>query len=136
MKLRERLGKEWLFFDGGTGTLLQAQGLAGGEKPETWNLLHPEIIRALHRRYLDAGADILITNTFGANRFHYGEELPGIIRAAVSLARQARKEAGREDDAYIALDLGPSGKLLKPLGTLPFEDAVQAFSEIVKAHML
>ena len=132
MKLRERLGKEWLFFDGGTGTLLQAQGLAGGEKPETWNLLHPEIIRALHRRYLDAGADILITNTFGANRFHYGEELPGIIRAAVSLARQARKEACREDDAYIALDLGPSGKLLKPLGTLPFEDAVQAFAEIVK----
>ena len=72
MKITERLGNELLFFDGGMGTLLQERGLEPGELPETWNLLHPEIITEIHQAYLEAGSDIILTNTFGANacKFH------------------------------------------------------------------
>ena len=73
--LLERLGKEWLFFDGGTGTLLQARGLKGGELPETWNLRRPEDIVEIHKGYLQAGCDVFNTNTFGANRLKYGDDL-------------------------------------------------------------
>lgn len=118
----ERLGKEWLFWDGGMGTLLQEQGLKGGEKPETWNLSHPEIIREIHRRYLLAGADIINTNTFGANclKFPRERELAAVLSSALRLCREARRESGRED-ALIALDLGPTGKLLRPFGELDLE---------------
>ena len=136
MNLRQRLGRERLFFDGGTGTLLQAQGLKGGELPETWNLLHPERIAALHRAYLEAGSDIICTNTFGANglKFPAGGQfdLEALVKAAVDIARSARAEAGREKDAYIALDLGPTGKLLKPMGELDFEDAVSLYAQVVR----
>ena len=118
MELKDRLGKEWLFFDGGSGTLLQERGLRGGEQPEGWNLTHPAEIVALHRQYLEAGADIIETNTFGANRFHFGDETEKIVSEAVRLAKKARTAEGREEDAYIALDIGPTGKLLKPLKTL------------------
>ncbi len=129
----ERLGKEWLFWDGGMGTLLQEQGLKGGEKPETWNLSHPDIIREIHRRYLLAGADILNTNTFGLNRLKFPREreLASVASAALRLAREARRESGRED-AYIALDLGPTGKLLRPFGELDLEEAVTLFGEVVR----
>lgn len=71
MDIREILGKRRLFLDGGTGTSLQKMGLKAGERPETWNILHPERIESLHRAYLDACADIIYTNTFGANRLKY-----------------------------------------------------------------
>ena len=129
--LLERLGKEWLFFDGGTGTLLQARGLKGGELPETWNLRRPEDIVEIHKGYLQAGCDVFNTNTFGANRLKYGDDLEKIVTAAVDLAKRARQEAGRED-AYIALDLGPTGRLLAPMGDLPFEEAVELFGEVVR----
>ena len=136
MNLREKLGRERLFFDGGTGTLLQAQGLKGGELPETWNLLHPERIQALHRAYLEAGSDILCTNTFGANALKFPAggpfDLEAIVKAGVDLARSARAEAGRENDAWIALDMGPTGKLLKPMGELDFEDAVALYAQVVR----
>ncbi|MBP5224408.1 MAG: homocysteine S-methyltransferase family protein, partial [Lachnospiraceae bacterium] len=132
MKLRDRLGKEWLFFDGGSGTLLQSRGLKGGEQPELWNLSRPQEILSLHRQYLDAGADIIETNTFGANRFRFGAETAAVIHAGVKLARKARADAGREEDAYVALDIGPTGKLLKPMGDLDFEDAVDAFAEAIR----
>ena len=72
MNIRERLGKELLFLDGGMGTLLQAEGLAPGELPETWNIEHPEKVEAIHRRYYEAGSDVVLANTFGANvcKFH------------------------------------------------------------------
>ena len=130
-KLMDRLGKEWMFFDGGMGTLLQAKGLAGGELPETWNLSHPDDIRELHMAYLQAGCDIFNTNTFGANRLKYPDNLEEIVTAAVRLAKEARTRAGRED-AYIALDIGPTGKLLAPMGDLPFEEAVRLFGETVR----
>ena len=128
----DRLGKEWLFCDGGTGTALQAKGLKGGELPERWNLSRPEDIIDLYCGFLAAGSDIFNTNTFGANALKYGrEELEKIVTASVELAVEARRRAGRED-AYIALDIGPSGKLLEPLGDLPFERAVELFGEVVR----
>ena len=145
--LLERLGKEWLFFDGGTGTILQEKGLRGGELPETWNILRPQDIIDLHCGYLEAGCDIFNTNTFGANALKFpGSEITGpdggnleeahpdlkrILDAAVALAKESRRRAGRED-AYIALDIGPTGRLLEPLGDLAFEEAVEIFGEVVR----
>ena len=95
--IREKLGNELLFFDGGMGTLLQERGLAPGELPETWNLTRPEQIRAIHRAYIEAGSDIVLTNTFGANalKFHAdGYSLKETVKRAVQLVREAAKEAG------------------------------------------
>ena len=135
MDIREILGKRRLFLDGGTGTSLQKLGLKAGERPETWNLLHPERIESLHRAYLDAGADIIYTNTFGANRLKYPEggefSLEEVIKSAVNIAKRAQIACGREDSSWVALDIGPSGKLLRPLGDLDFEDAVALFAEVV-----
>lgn len=131
MKFIERLGKEWLFFDGGMGSILQERGLAAGELPETWNITRPEEIQSIHRAYLDAGSDIINTNTFGANALKFPDNLREIVEAAVSNAKEARRQPGRED-AYIALDLGPTGRLLQPMGDLPFEQAVELFGEVVR----
>ena len=137
MTFLEKLGRERLFFDGGTGTLLQAQGLRGGELPETWNLLHPERIRAVHRSYLEAGSDVVCTNTFGANPLKFpagsGFDPDALVRAGVELALQARRETGREGDAWVALDLGPTGRLLRPMGDLDFEDAVALYAQMVRS---
>ena len=132
MNLRDRLGKEWLFCDGGTGSILQKMGLKGGELPETWNLTRPDDIKSLNKGYFEAGSNIVNTNTFGANRFKY-DNVTEIVTAAVKICQQARKEAGRESDAYVAIDVGPTGKLLEPMGDLPFNEAVDVFAEIIKA---
>lgn len=122
-----------LFFDGGTGSLLQEAGLKPGELPETFNISHPEIITGLHVRYLEAGCDIIKTNTFGANRLKYNETaeytLEAVVKAALSNARQAVRQTGK---GFIALDLGPTGKLLKPMGQLDFEVAVNIYKEVVE----
>lgn len=137
MNFLQVLGRQRLYFDGGTGTLLQAQGLKGGERPETWNLLHPERLIALHRAYLEAGSDIVCTNTFGANglKFPAGGEfdLEEVVRAGVKNAQIAREEAGRTENAFVALDIGPTGRLLKPMGDLDFEDAVSLFAQVIRA---
>ena len=129
----DRLGKELLFFDGGMGTLLQEKGLRPGELPEVWNLEHTEEIVDIHRQYFEAGSDIVLTNTFGANalKFHSGEyDLEDIITAAVVSAKEGAY-LGVHDDrkVYVAMDIGPTGKLLKPLGDLDFETALAAFGE-------
>mgnify|MGYP000951672524 CR=1 FL=1 len=134
--LLERLGKELLFFDGGMGTLLQAEGLQPGELPETWNIERKETIRKIHQSYFEAGSDIVLTNTFGANALKFHDEncsLKAIIDAAVENVRFGAKAALRDGrDYYVALDIGPTGKLLKPLGDLSFEDAYEAFKEVVQ----
>lgn len=130
MTIREEIGKRILFFDGGMGTLLQEQGLQTGELPETWNLKNPEPIIQIHKAYLAAGADIILANTFGANRFKYGEDLEKIVTAGVANAKKAVAESGKK--AYVALDIGSTGKLLKPMGTLDFEEAVGVFAEIIR----
>ena len=134
-----------LFFDGGMGTLLQEKGLAPGELPETWNISRPEVIKEIHKRYIEAGSDIVLTNTFGANalKFHAeGCSLEEIVKTAVDLAKKAAAEAdtvssdrsgtaGRKRTVYTALDIGPTGKLLKPMGDLDFETAYEAFREVM-----
>ena len=131
--LLERLGKELLYFDGGMGTLLQSKGLQPGELPEVWNLEHAEEIIDIHKAYFEAGSDIVLSNTFGANaiKFHdskYG--LKEIVTAGIQNAKKAA-ERGVHDGrkTYVALDVGPTGKLLKPMGDLSFEDAYDAFKE-------
>ena len=134
--LLERLGKELLFFDGGMGTLLQAEGLQPGELPETWNIERKETTRKIHQSYFEAGSDIVLTNTFGANALKFHDEncsLKAIIDAAVENVRFGAKAGIRDGrDYYVALDIGPTGKLLKPLGDLSFEDAYEAFKEVVQ----
>ena len=134
--LLERLGKELLFFDGGMGTLLQAEGLQPGELPETLNIERKETIRKIHQSYFEAGSDIVLTNTFGANALKFHDEncsLKAIIDAAVENVRFGAKAGIRDGrDYYVALDIGPTGKLLKPLGDLSFEDAYEAFKEVVQ----
>lgn len=123
------LGKKRIYFDGATGTELQKLGLLPGESPEVMNIRAPEAVEALHRSYYDAGADIIKTNTFGASPLKF-ENYEEIIRAALENAVRAR--AGRADK-YVALDIGPTGKLLKPLGDLEFEDAVEIFAKSIRA---
>ena len=130
--LRERLGKEWLFCDGGTGTFLQDHGLQGGELPETWNVDHPDVILELNEGYLKAGSDIFNTNTFGLNSLKFPGRVEELMTAAVEIAKQARINTGRED-AYIAIDVGPTGKLLEPMGDLSFDRAVELFGEVMSA---
>ena len=143
--ITDRLGKELLFFDGGMGTLLQEKGLAPGELPETWNISRPEVIKEIHKRYIEAGSDIVLTNTFGANALKFHAErcsLEDIVKTAVDLAKKAADEAdtissghsgisGRKRTVYTALDIGPTGKLLKPMGDLDFETAYEAFREVM-----
>ena len=130
MSILDEMKVRRLYCDGGMGSLLQAAGLAAGELPERWNISHPEVITDVHRKYLAAGADMMTPNTFGANRLKYDKdgELKAIVEAAIANARKAVEEAGR---GYVALDLGPTGKLLKPLGDLPFETAVSLYKEVV-----
>lgn len=135
MRITEILKERRLFLDGGTGTLLHAAGLAAGELPETWNIKYPERIAAVHRAYFDAGSDVVCTNTFGANILKYGDdELHDVINAAVNIADNERRaaEAKYGGDKFVALDIGPLGKLLKPFGELDFEDAVRIFAKTVK----
>lgn len=128
--LLNRFGKELLFFDGGMGTELQKNGLKKGELPELLNIHSPEIVKKVHKSYLDAGCDIITTNTFGANSLKFSN-LEEIITNAVNIVKDAINESGRK--AYTALDVGPLGKLLAPYGDLPFEDAYNLFKEQVIA---
>ncbi|MDE5898682.1 MAG: homocysteine S-methyltransferase family protein [Treponemataceae bacterium] len=169
--LKDLLGTQFLFFDGGTGSVLQGMGLRPGELPERWNVAHPERITALHVDYLRAGADIIKTNTFGAfstkfpsvrakagarSALRAGAAASGgippagdapcladVVRAAVENAAAARRQYAAELSAsgggarpcFIALDIGPCGKLLKPMGDLDFEDAVSLFKETIRCGL-
>ena len=133
--LQDLLGKKTLFFDGGMGTQLQANGLSVGAIPEELNIDNPELIVMIHENYLKAGADFITTNTFGANAHKMSRaKYPNteMIKAAVKNADTARKNLGRENDSYIALDIGPIGELLAPIGTLSFDDAYELFKEQIE----
>ncbi len=121
--LREKI----VLLDGAMGTLLQERGLTPGEKPEVWNLTHREDIIDIHLSYLRAGSDIITANTFGANSLKFSsDELEETIAAALSNAKEAIKRYGAPG-RYVALDIGPTGKLLAPYGDLDFEEAVAIF---------
>ncbi|MBQ2901618.1 MAG: homocysteine S-methyltransferase family protein [Agathobacter sp.] len=143
MNFKTFLENNIVYLDGGMGTLLQANGLKPGEHPEHWNISHPEVITEIHKAYYDAGSNVVSTNTFGANSLKFADaELEEIVKAAFENAKAARaqwetensqtanEESGQQK--FIALDIGPTGKLLKPLGDLDFEDAVAVFAKTIK----
>lgn len=134
--LLDRLGKELVFFDGGMGTLLQSKGLKPGELPEVWNIEHRKEVRDIHRQYFEAGSQIVLANSFGANalKFHDSKyDLKEIVQAAIENVKIAAQEGVKDGrEIYIALDVGPTGKLLKPMGDLSFEDAYDAFAQVMK----
>lgn len=133
MNIRDFIKNNIVYLDGGMGTLLQKSGLQPGELPEHWNISHPEVIREIHKNYYDSGSNVVNTNTFGANTLKFSiDELDEIICHAVKNADEARKASSGEQEKFIALDVGPTGKLLKPLGDLDFEDAVKIFAETIR----
>ena len=124
-----KIGKERLYFDGAMGTMLQNRGLKLGEIPELYNMTHPEIIEGIHKEYLEAGAQIISTNTFGANRYKINKTdytVEEIITRAIEIAKRAKVDY---EDTYIALDVGSTGKVLKPIGDVSFEEAYEVFKE-------
>ncbi len=136
MNFRDFLNNNIVILDGGMGTLLQEKGLKPGEHPEMWNLTHPEIITEIHKQYFDAGSNVVNTNTFGANPLKFNsEELDLIIKNAIENAKKAREMSVSEHPMYVSLDIGPTGKMLKPFGDLDFESAISIFSQIVKVGL-
>ncbi len=132
MTIREKLRSSFVFFDGAMGTELQKRNLKTGELPERLNISNPEAIEEIHLSYLEAGSDVISANTFGANPIKFSEEeLSSVISAAFDRAESAIKKAGGKK-RYIALDIGPLGKILKPFGDLAFEDAVEHFAKVVR----
>ena len=124
---------ETIIFDGAMGTMLQKRGLKRGGIPELLNLTAPDIIRSIHDEYFDAGCDVVSANTFGANRYKAekaGRSLSELVSSAVEIAKKA---TSCRKGKYAALDIGPCGRVLQPTGDLPFEEAVEIFSEIVRA---
>lgn len=133
MKITEFLKHNIIYLDGGMGTLLQDAGLCPGEHPERWNLSHADRITDIHRAYFDAGSHIVNTNTFGANCLKFSEEeLEQIVVAAVENAKRAKESSSGTQEKFIALDIGPTGRLLRPYGDLDFEDAVEVFAKTVR----
>ncbi len=124
-----------LIFDGAMGTQLQEAGLKVGGIPEELNIDDPDLIVSIHEKYLKAGADFITTNTFGCNRLkmaHSKYDMKDMLRAACDNADRARRNLGRENDSYIALDIGPIGTMLKPIGTLSFDEAVDIIAEQIE----
>ncbi len=133
--IRDLLGKKLLFFDGGMGTMLQKHGMGAGEIPELLNINRPELIEQIHTEYLEAGADVITTNTFGANplKFEGDVSLDMVIAAAIGIAKKAvNKFTAADKPRFVAFDIGPCGKLLEPLGDLSFDDCYDAFAKIAK----
>ena len=132
MNIRELLNKRRIYFDGGMGTLLQKRGLTAGEKPEMWSITHPDVLTDIHLQYLNAGSNVITANTFGASCLKF-DNLEEIISSAINNARKAIELfEGEKDDRFVAFDMGPTGKLLEPVGDLPFERAVEIFAENVR----
>ena len=126
----------YLLADGGMGTTLMKMGLENGAPPEEWNLLHPERIRSIHRAYIEAGSQIVLTNTFGGTRFRLGlhklqDQMHDLNLAAAQLARAEADAAGRP--VIVGGSMGPSGEILEPLGECSFEEAKAAFAEQASA---
>ena len=121
-----------IFLDGAMGTMLQRHGLKLGAIPELLSITDPDLLTGIHRQYIDAGTEIVYANTFGANRRKL-QKTPYTVAQVVAAAIAAAKKACEGTSARVALDIGPLGELLEPMGTLPFETAVDMFAEIVEA---
>ena len=126
--LKELIKEKILIFDGAMGTMLQKKGLKIGENPEILNIKSPDIIEEIHREYIESGANVITTNTFGANERKLklcNLEVEEAVDAAINIAKKARGEK----EVYIALDIGPIGELLEPMGTLSFDEAYDIFTD-------
>ncbi len=133
MKIKEFLQRNILLTDGGTGTLLQEKGLPLGELPERWNVTHAREVEDIHAAYFGAGSNLVCTNTFGANCLKFSdEELKEVVFAAVDNAKRARERSEGEQPKFIALDIGPTGRMFQPYGDLPFEEGVEIFAKTVR----
>lgn len=130
-EIRELIKKKRMYFDGGYGTMLQNLGLPSGVAPELWNLSDPAKITSVHKEYIISGADFITTNTFGINADKY-DNYEELIRCAIDCANTAREYT---PGVYIAFDIGPTGRLLEPLGDLKFDEAVELYSKNVKAAL-
>ncbi|MEA4869299.1 MAG: homocysteine S-methyltransferase family protein [Christensenella sp.] len=134
MGFLDAFSKKHLVFDGGFGTMLFAAGLPAGHSPDGWNITNPDAVRAVHAAYLAAGAEVVTTNTFGSNapRQRRGKASPAeLVTAGVRIAKEAVAASGRQ--AYVALDIGPLGEFIEPLGDLTEEEALAFFREPVEA---
>ena len=133
MKITEYIKNHTLYLDGGMGTLLQAHGLTAGELPELWNLSHRDTLVSIQKSYFDAGSNVVNTNTFGANSLKFSHtELEEIIKSAIEIAKEAADKSCSDGEKWVALDIGPTGRMLAPYGDLEFEDAVAIFAETVR----
>lgn len=128
MNILEAIKNKKVYFDGGFGTMLQSMGLEAGEQPAQWNIDYPDKITAVHKAYLEAGADIISANTFGINSLKF-DNAGEYAKAAVDCAKEAVKGY---KDKYIAYDIGPTGRLIKPMGNMDFEETVNIFKESVE----
>ncbi|MBR5088248.1 MAG: homocysteine S-methyltransferase family protein, partial [Ruminiclostridium sp.] len=131
-KVKKLLEKQFVILDGGFGTELQKRGMKPGETSEIMNFQREDDVYAIHSSYIEAGANIINANTFGANRLKLAKtqySTAEVVRKALSIA----KRAAEGTDTLVALDIGPTGQLLEPAGTLAFEDAYYLFREIVEA---
>lgn len=133
MNVLEHINKKITFLDGGMGSLLQARGLKPGELPERWNVTHADDIIDIQKSYFDAGTNIVLANTFGANCLKFEEdELNQLIDAAIKNARKAAELSTGKQEKFVALDIGSIGRLLKPYGDYEFEDAVKVYGKTVE----
>ena len=115
MNILEYMKDNLVYLDGGMGTLLQEAGLAPGEHPEMWNITHPAEVEKIHRDYFDAGSNVVNTNTFGANSLKFSlDELNQIVAASIENAKRAKETSTAPQQKFIALDIGPCVRLLKP----------------------
>ncbi len=134
MQFQDVFQKKHLIFDGGFGTMLLAAGLPAGASPDQWNISNPDAVRAVHEAYLNAGSNVITTNTFGSTvpRQKRGEYKPAdLVIAGVKIAKEAIAASGK--DAFVALDIGPLGEFLEPLGDLTEEEALEYFREPIEA---
>ena len=126
MEIKKYLKDNLLIFDGAMGTMLQREGLSIGDNPEIFGLKNPDKLLKIHKKYLEAGSNVLTTNTFGCNELKVtklGYTVEEIIDSAIKIAKQAISESGKSKPRFVALDIGPIGEMLEPMGTLSFDRA-------------
>jgi len=122
---------KYIFYDGAMGTMLYKNGLKPGEKPDLMNMTAPEAVESVHRMYVEAGSDIICTNTFGANSLNFDGSQYSVEQIVTAAVKIAKKAAGNK--TKVSLDIGPTGQLLEPYGDLEYEDAYKIFKEIAIA---
>ena len=125
--------RPWLLADGATGTNYFQMGLVSGDAPEMWNFEHPDRVRSLHKRFIEAGADIVLTNTFGGNRhrlkLHNAQDQVRAVNIAAAKNARAEADAFSARTIYVGGSVGPTGEIFMPVGTFPYEEGVSAFAE-------